>query len=62
MARMTFWTAGLTLTLVLALAGGCASPTSDSGASRVRCVDSPSRNDPRIESTRPMFFLFCIQS
>jgi hypothetical protein len=61
MACMTAATWLVVLTIAGALLAGCASPAATESP-QVRCLDTPRRNDPRLEATRPMFFLFCIQS
>ncbi len=52
----------LVLSLVV-LAAGCAAtppPRQESGSPRVRCLVDPKREPG--DGTRPLFFLFCIES
>jgi len=55
----------LALGVLLVVLAGCASASSTDGsrsgsAARVRCLTDPSRDDS--STTRPLFFLFCMES
>ncbi|PYM91314.1 MAG: hypothetical protein DME04_19385 [Candidatus Rokuibacteriota bacterium] len=55
----------IALLVSVAVLTGCATAPSSresrGGASRVRCLSEPSRDDASVTG-RPMFFLFCMES